>query len=572
MRSMLGSLSVLLAVISTGHSLLCTQCAGSNSYPCNGDNITCPSDSVCGATYTLTGVGDAESIKSYARECVPRKECDMAGSISLLAGIKILLGRSCCYTDLCLPAQPKLPAVSTKLNGLVCPACVSEGSTWCNPNDGTLRCTGSETACLMQTVNLQGHSLLCTQCEDNESFKCEGGNITCPSDFVCGTTYTVNIVGSTEASKSYTRECVLRKECDFQGGISLLADIKILLGRSCCYTDLCIPAQPKLPAVSTKLNGLVCPACVSEDSTWCNPKDGTVRCTGSETACLTQTINMTGLVSLKTAVRGCATRRLCDLGKQTADTPGATVEVTHTCTSGAAILYSGFSCAVIVMILLSHARSCKQCVSLLSTSCDGPSITCPSDNVCGASHTETTAGGAVVTTNYVRGCVPKNQCNFKGSLSVINNVMNRISSTCCDTDNCTPDLPTYKIFPVYEVTTLAAYFLQLSVPAVSTRLNGLVCRTCFSADTDSCYTKDSMQCTGDENMCLLQTISITGKIVSLQTALRGCATKSLCDLGRQTEEIAGHKVDTRYICTSGTAGLYSGLTLSLIVILITMFS
>uniref|UniRef100_A0A8C5WJN9 UPAR/Ly6 domain-containing protein n=1 Tax=Leptobrachium leishanense TaxID=445787 RepID=A0A8C5WJN9_9ANUR len=350
MRSMLGSLSVLLAVISTGHSLLCTQCAGSNSYPCNGDNITCPSDSVCGATYTLTGVGDAESIKSYARECVPRKECDMAGSISLLAGIKILLGRSCCYTDLCLPAQPKLPAVSTKLNGLVCPACVSEGSTWCNPNDGTLRCTGSETACLMQTVNLQGHSLLCTQCEDNESFKCEGGNITCPSDFVCGTTYTVNIVGSTEASKSYTRECVLRKECDFQGGISLLADIKILLGRSCCYTDLCIPAQPKLPAVSTRFNGLVCRTCVSTYSDWCYTDD-TVHCTGNENMCLLQTTSITGAVSMTNALRGCATKSLCDLGSQTAETAGQKVDVRFICTSGTAGLYSGLTLSLVAILI-----------------------------------------------------------------------------------------------------------------------------------------------------------------------------------------------------------------------------
>uniref|UniRef100_A0A8C5QVE6 UPAR/Ly6 domain-containing protein n=1 Tax=Leptobrachium leishanense TaxID=445787 RepID=A0A8C5QVE6_9ANUR len=129
-------------------------------------------------------------------------------------------------------------------------------------------------------------------------------------------------------------------------------------------------------------------------------------------------------------------------------------------------------------------------VSFGNPSCDGLSVSCRLDNVCGASYTVTTSDFSVVTGNYMRGCVTKNQCNLQGSISVINNVMNRIGVSCCNTDNCNPSFPT--------------------LPAVNTTFNELVCRTCISADSDWCYTKDTVHCTGDENMCLLQTTSITG--------------------------------------------------------------
>uniref|UniRef100_A0A8C5PIA8 UPAR/Ly6 domain-containing protein n=1 Tax=Leptobrachium leishanense TaxID=445787 RepID=A0A8C5PIA8_9ANUR len=142
-----------------------------------------------------------------------------------------------------------------------------------------------------------------------------------------------------------------------------------------------------------------------------------------------------------------------------------------------------------------QALSCIQCVSFGNRSCDGLSVSCRLDNVCGASYTVTTSGFSVVSRIYMRVCVPKNQCNLQVSLSVIN-VMSRFGGSCCNTDNCTPDLPT--------------------LPAVNTTFNGLVCRTCVSADSDWCYTKDTVQCTGNENMCLLQTTSILlGRVLYL---------------------------------------------------------
>uniref|UniRef100_A0A8C5QXI8 UPAR/Ly6 domain-containing protein n=1 Tax=Leptobrachium leishanense TaxID=445787 RepID=A0A8C5QXI8_9ANUR len=197
----------------------------------------------------------------------------------------------------------------------------------------------------------------------------------------------------------------------------------------------------------------------------------------------------------------------------------------------------GFLGVLLAVFPAGQALSCIRCVTFGMTPCNGPSVSCPSDNVCGALYAIFTKSGSVVSKKYERDCVPKNQCNLQGSMSIINTHIHRIGVSCCNTDNCTPDLPT--------------------LPAVSTRFNGLVCRTCVSTYSGWCYTDDTMQCTGNENMCLLQTTSITGA-VSMRIVLRGCATKSLCDLSRQTEQTADRKVDMRFTCTSGTAGLYSG--------------
>uniref|UniRef100_A0A8C5MWC2 Sodefrin-like factor n=1 Tax=Leptobrachium leishanense TaxID=445787 RepID=A0A8C5MWC2_9ANUR len=194
-----------------------------------------------------------------------------------------------------------------------------------------------------------------------------------------------------------------------------------------------------------------------------------------------------------------------------------------------------------------HALSCVQCVSLGMNFCNGLGASCPSDHMCGATYVETTGNGTVFSRNYMRYCVPTKECNLQGSLSIINNIVHRLGTTCCETDNCTPTLPI--------------------LPSANTRLNGLVCSTCVTSASKWCHTTATMKCTGNENMCALQSTTNEGN-VSMASALRGCATKSLCDLGRQTAGTAVQKIDVKYTCSSGTAGLYSGLTLSFIAILI----
>ncbi|CAJ0967370.1 unnamed protein product [Ranitomeya imitator] len=138
------------------------------------------------------------------------------------------------------------------------------------------------------------------------------------------------------------------------------------------------------------------------------------------------------------------------------------------------------------------------------------------------------------TQTLLRVCSPPSQCSIKGSIST-SQLQLRMAASCCDTDNCTPDLP--------------------ELPSKSTNSNELVCRSCISADSTWCHTPDTIQCTGDENMCLLQSTKISGS-ASSSTAIRGCATKSICDLGSNTAALGGLTVDVKTVCTSGSKSVH----------------
>ncbi|XP_073511830.1 phospholipase A2 inhibitor and Ly6/PLAUR domain-containing protein-like [Phyllobates terribilis] len=197
---------------------------------------------------------------------------------------------------------------------------------------------------------------------------------------------------------------------------------------------------------------------------------------------------------------------------------------------------------------ISNALTCTQCVST-SASCSGSSVTCPSGSTCGSSYTETVVGGATQV-SFIRSCIPPAECNYNGSLSIPQGYV-RMGISCCNSDDCTPTTP--------------------SLPARSSTLNGQVCRTCISADSTWCYTSDTVQCTGDENMCLLQTTKITGS-QSVSTALRGCSTKSICDLGSQSQTVSGMSLKVKFICTSGGRSVHTFvLTPAILCLLLKLF-
>ncbi|XP_073425945.1 phospholipase A2 inhibitor and Ly6/PLAUR domain-containing protein-like [Dendrobates tinctorius] len=180
----------------------------------------------------------------------------------------------------------------------------------------------------------------------------------------------------------------------------------------------------------------------------------------------------------------------------------------------------------------SDALACTQCLSESST-CSGSSETCRSGYECGSEYGVGLSGGKTTET-LVRKCTPSSQCNTKGIIST-SGLQIRMGISCCSTDDCTPKIP--------------------ELPSKGTNLNGLVCRSCLSSDSAWCYTSDTVQCTGDENMCILQTTKQSGSSSSLLT-IRGCATKSICDLGSQTETFAGISMDIKTFCTSGSKSVH----------------
>ncbi|KAM8927839.1 phospholipase A2 inhibitor and Ly6/PLAUR domain-containing protein-like [Pelodytes ibericus] len=199
------------------------------------------------------------------------------------------------------------------------------------------------------------------------------------------------------------------------------------------------------------------------------------------------------------------------------------------------------------LIAPGYFLSCTQCLATIGSNCTGGSVTCPSGNVCGSSYTVTNEGTKEV---FARSCVPQEQCDVTGTISVPSNTI-KLGVSCCDTDNCIPPKP--------------------SLPEPSKEENGIICRTCVSDSSDSCYTGSTMKCTGNETMCLLQSTKLSGP-VSATVALRGCSTKSICDLGSQSAQSGSTRITIKFVCTDGSSGLHhSNYLLAIITLMLGKF-
>ncbi|XP_069802578.1 phospholipase A2 inhibitor gamma subunit B-like isoform X1 [Dendropsophus ebraccatus] len=188
-----------------------------------------------------------------------------------------------------------------------------------------------------------------------------------------------------------------------------------------------------------------------------------------------------------------------------------------------------------VLVTPGDALTCKVCTSSHVTSCNASSMVCPEDQACASSYTLTNTHGAVFTMS----CAPRHHCDSPGSITASNGRIRR-STTCCYTDNCTPPPPV--------------------LPEKSFQPNGLSCGTCLSAHSKWCYSKHTIDCTGDEDACLLQTSEYYAPI-RRSVAVRGCATKSICSLGTQWIQFGILKMKFKYSCViSGAAGPQHRLT------------
>ncbi|KAM4651858.1 uncharacterized protein O3C94_014213 [Discoglossus pictus] len=173
-----------------------------------------------------------------------------------------------------------------------------------------------------------------------------------------------------------------------------------------------------------------------------------------------------------------------------------------------------------------YAVSCIQCISRNSASCTGPSVTCPYDHICASAYTVTTTGGGKTSEVFSKSCVPQNKCYITGSYTISNSKV-KMATSCCVTDNCTPPSP--------------------ELPSDNSIPNGRACRSCVSSSSGVCDTGYTIQCTGDERFCFLQ---------SSQSGINyGCASKSICD----TQDLQGVPANVTMLCTSGGASLCGDL-------------
>ncbi|XP_073457300.1 phospholipase A2 inhibitor gamma subunit B-like [Aquarana catesbeiana] len=167
---------------------------------------------------------------------------------------------------------------------------------------------------VLLSLAASGYSLLCTECSSS-SDSCTGPSVTCPDGSVCGAIYTEGRVSGKIFFQSYKMACVTQEECDITGSGTIPQNAKIKMGRSCCETDECTPPTPSLPKDSSVYNGVKCPACISTDSAYCYSSNK-IKCTGDEDKCFLQATETTGQKTKYTAVRGCATKSVCDLGSR----------------------------------------------------------------------------------------------------------------------------------------------------------------------------------------------------------------------------------------------------------------
>ncbi|XP_040269288.1 phospholipase A2 inhibitor 25 kDa subunit-like isoform X2 [Bufo bufo] len=182
------------------------------------------------------------------------------------------------------------------------------------------------------------------------------------------------------------------------------------------------------------------------------------------------------------------------------------------------------------------------CTTANAKFCNASSVVCPEDHVCASSYTLTNTHGAI----FSMLCAPRHQCDAPGSISASSGRLQR-STTCCDTDNCTPPPPT--------------------LPDYNFQPNGLTCQTCLSVSSKWCSSMHTIDCTGEEDACLLQTSQYYAPI-RRSAAVRGCATKSICSLGTQRIEFGTLKMKFKYSCVfAGSTHLQNGLVAPLTVAL-----
>ncbi|XP_075459358.1 phospholipase A2 inhibitor NAI-like [Ascaphus truei] len=192
-------------------------------------------------------------------------------------------------------------------------------------------------------------------------------------------------------------------------------------------------------------------------------------------------------------------------------------------------------CVLPALIVTGYSLSCKVCVDTFGSLCIGKSKICSPDNVCMSSYTENTAAGNMETV-LIRSCDSKSKCGMSGSISN-HAVKSKMNTSCCTTDNCTPP--------------------RTTLSADSNIKNGVTCPNCNSADSDNCYTSDTIECTGDEKKCVLQTTTMTGSNSSIE-ALRGCATESICNTGTLSISHLGINTELKAKCSNGNIGLHQG--------------
>ncbi|MEE6481912.1 hypothetical protein FKM82_013065 [Ascaphus truei] len=199
-----------------------------------------------------------------------------------------------------------------------------------------------------------------------------------------------------------------------------------------------------------------------------------------------------------------------------------------------------FTWVISALIATGYSLLCIHCASSDQSFCSGIPQPCPSSqHVCTSSYSMTTIDGVNLSKIFARLCDKSQACNKSGSIGIPQGRI-KSSTTCCNSDNCTPATPTFA--------------------PESSEKNGVRCGACMSVNSKSCAPSTTLECTGNENQCILQ-VSTVSAGATIATAVRGCASKSICEFGSQETEMGSMKVKAEVSCTSTGIALHHNLFL-----------
>ncbi|XP_056398924.1 uncharacterized protein LOC130293814 [Hyla sarda] len=159
---------------------------------------------------------------------------------------------------------------------------------------------------------------------------------------------------------------------------------------------------------------------------------------------------------------------------------------------------------------------------------------CPNGNVCASRYRISIIGElGLVFQNFDRFCAHPSECNATGTFRTDGSTLERMATTCCSTDLCTPEKPI--------------------APDESSEPNGLQCNS-------------PVACMGDETMCLLETTKKTSGSVTVTTTQSGCASKGFCYLENSDSTSGTVREEITYSCTPASGAPYNPSPTALIVL------
>ncbi|KAM4703024.1 phospholipase A2 inhibitor and Ly6/PLAUR domain-containing protein-like [Rhinophrynus dorsalis] len=203
-----------------------------------------------------------------------------------------------------------------------------------------------------------------------------------------------------------------------------------------------------------------------------------------------------------------------------------------------------------VIITTGNSLSCIQCSGFSDIPCTGSSQNCSSSNdVCATTRIRNT-GYLWNSFYFIRSCINTTECGKSGTVSSLY-VKTSSSTTCCNTDNCTPSIP--------------------SMPVENNTANGLACPSYIETILEPCDIKNHTQCTGDQNYCIRYSTSTTLGSTKSSLLFGGCATENVCSTTTSYISAPGMTMEVKRSCNNNASDLYHNWITTYLSILFILF-